>query len=387
MLRTGISGIDEMLGGGIPDESKVLISMEPGVDGGLFMATMLVDALSRDRTCLVVIPTSTRDAFREEILSTKGVDIHTRSDRIITLDSRTREDIRKNIGDRSQRLAEWKRVICSACTENNVDVAFIYFDLFYEDFGLDGALSVLDMTGVDSKPVVVVEHLNLEGDTFIEDLASAGLFDLVFSIKASYTGVPFFNFLTVEHISWMQLPRRSVPYLISDGAIRLYIPKIIVTGPPTSGKTTFVNNASEYGISTDRNDFSGSSTTVAMDLGWLHLKGFDISIYGTPGKPRFDPILPQLFKCAMGAILIIDVTKPETLDRARQLLTIIQQSLLPVVLVANKSDLPHTLGEEEIRKILNLPEDTLIAFISSTRSSDVSCVVEDLVEQIIMFPY
>jgi len=387
MLRTAISGIDEMLGAGIPNGSKVLISMDPGVDGGLFMATTLVDALSRGRSCLVVVPTSTSDAFKEEIRSTKGIDIYSLSGQIITLDSLTREDIRKNFKEKAGRLGEWKRVIRSACTENDIDAIFVYFDLLYEDLGLDDALTILEMTDVESKPVVIVEHLNLEGDTFIEELISKELFDLVFSIKAAFTGFPFFNFVTIEYISWAQVPRRSVPYLISDGTIRLYIPKIIVTGPPASGKSTFVNNASEYGISTDRNDMEGSSTTVAMDLGWLHLKGFDINIYGTPGKPRFDPILSQLFKCAMGAILIIDLTRPETLNRARQLLHIIQQSLLPVVLAANKSDLPHSLGEDEIRMILDLPEGTIISFISATRSSDVSDVVETLVEQIIMYPY
>jgi small GTP-binding protein len=387
MLRTAISGIDEMLGSGIPNESKVLFSMEPGVDGGLFMPTTLVDALSRGSSCLVIIPTSTKDAFKEEILSTKGIDIYSLPGKIITLDSRTREHIRKNTRERSERLTEWKRLIRSACSEQQIDAIFVYFDLLYEDFGLDDALTILEMPGDSPKPVIIVEHLNLEGDTFIEDIISRGLFDLVFSIKAAYTGVPFFNFLTIEYISWSKMPRRSVPYQVSDGGIRLYIPKIIVTGPPGSGKSTMVNNACEYGLSVDRPDLTGSSTTVAMDLGWLHLKGFDISIYGTPGKPRFDPILPQLFKSAMGAILVIDVTRLETFDRARQLLDIIQHSLLPVVVVANKSDLPHSLGEDGIRKILDLPDDTHIFFISAMRSSDVCEVVEALVEQILLYPY
>ena len=385
MLKTAISGIDEMLGAGIPNESKVLFSMEPGVDGGLFMATTLVDALSSGRSCLVIIPTSTKDAFKEEILSAKDIDIYSLPGKIITLDSSTREEIRKKVRERSERLNEWKRLIGVACREQHIDAIFVYFDLLYEDFGLDGALNVLEMTGKGPKPVILVEHLNLEGDTFIEDIISSGLFDLVFSIKAAYTGVPFFNFLTIEYISWSRMPRRSVPYQISDGSIRLYIPKIIVTGPPASGKSTFVNNACEYGLSVDRHDLEGSSTTVAMDLGWLHLKGFDISIYGTPGKPRFDPILPQLFKSAMGAILVIDVTRPETFDRARQLLDTIQQSMLPVVVAANKSDLPHSLDEGGIRRTLDLPDDTLIFFITAMRSSDVCKVVEMLVEQIIMY--
>lgn len=387
MFRTAISGIDEMLGKGIPAESRVLFSMEPGVDGGLFMSTTLVDAASVGLSCLVIVPTSTRDSFKEEIQSTRDVDIFSLPGQVITLDSTTRDDIRKKYTQVSRRRDEWKQVIRSACMENQIDAVFVYFDLLYEDMGLDAALALLDMPEIGQKPVVFVEHLNLEGDDFIEDILSRELFDLVFSIKAAYTGVPFFNFLTVEYISWLKISRRSIPYLITDGTVRLYIPKIIVTGPPSSGKSTFVNNACDMGLSVDRNNLKGVSTTVAMDLGWLHLKGFDINIYGTPGRPRFDPIMPQLFKSAMGAVLVIDVTSPESLDRARQLLDIIQQSLVPVVVAANKSDLPHKLDEEEIKDSLELPEETLVFFISATEPLDVINVVEMLVDQILMYSY
>ena len=37
MILTGMYGIDDMLGGGIPRGSRVLYSLEPGVDGQLFM--------------------------------------------------------------------------------------------------------------------------------------------------------------------------------------------------------------------------------------------------------------------------------------------------------------------------------------------------------------
>jgi hypothetical protein len=37
MISTGITSIDDMLGGGIPRGSRVLYSMEPGADGQLFI--------------------------------------------------------------------------------------------------------------------------------------------------------------------------------------------------------------------------------------------------------------------------------------------------------------------------------------------------------------
>ena len=41
MISTGMNGVDDLLGGGIPKGSRVLYSMEPGVDGQIFMISSL----------------------------------------------------------------------------------------------------------------------------------------------------------------------------------------------------------------------------------------------------------------------------------------------------------------------------------------------------------
>ncbi|HUU76120.1 MAG TPA: ADP-ribosylation factor-like protein [Methanoregulaceae archaeon] len=387
MIRTGITGIDEILGSGIPKRSRILYSMEPGVDGRLFMITTFHEALTSGLRCLVITPTSTADVFREEIISVKGMDIDNFGEHILILDSTERERINNNFPTTDGQLSEWKRVVKSVCSSHAIDVIFVYFDLLHEDFGLENGLGIFDLKEDDCHPVVVVEHLNMEGDRFISDIQSNIYFDLIITLKSAYTVIPFFHFFTLEYVSWSNIPRRSIPYVISEGSIRLYIPKIIVTGPPFSGKSTFVSNACEHGISVDRSDLEGFRTTVAMDLGWLHLKGFDISIYGTPGQPRFDPILPQLFRNAMGVVLVIDVTKPDNLDRARQLLIIAQDSRIPIVVAANKSDLPHQMDRDMIRTMLNLQDDSPVFFISSLRVSEVCHVIESMVEKITMYSY
>ncbi len=133
-------------------------------------------------------------------------------------------------------------------------------------------------------------------------------------------------------------------------------------------KTTFVNQASDRGISGDRKDLKGAATTVAMDLGWLHFKGFDITIYGTPGQPRFDPILPQLASHAMGVVMVIDVTRPEQMDRVRTLMELAKVNLIPMVIAANKCDLPHTMNEADIRNSLHLKAE--VRYISYRHSGD-----------------
>ena len=379
MIRTGISGIDEMLGPGIPEGTRVLFSLEPGVDGRLFMLSTLRSALLDGRRCLVVVPTSNESVFRCDLGAVGGA--VAAAGQLTVIDSNARETINHEARSARKRKSCWISLLNDRVKEERIDVLFVCFDLLYEDLGLEGGLEAISVPGTGAPLTTVVEHLNLEGEALISRLASGNIFDLIFSLQSAYTTVPFFNFFTLEHVAWARMPRRSIPYTSTDSHVKLYIPKIIVTGPPYSGKSTFVANASDRGISVDRGDLNGFRTTVAMDLGWLHLKGFDISLCGTPGQPRFDPIIPQLVRSAMGIVLVIDATRPEDLGRARDLMEIAFASKLPLVVAVNKADLPHRLDEQAVRVSLKLREDVPVVFISALRRSDAHMVVEILVER------
>jgi small GTP-binding protein len=181
------------------------------------------------------------------------------------------------------------------------------------------------------------------------------------------------------------VPKRSVPFVTTGGRVVPYIPKIVVTGPAQSGKSTFVTNASDFGISVDRLDTKGDPTTVAMDFGWLRWKDFDITLYGTPGQTRFDPVVPGMLSHAMGVILLIDATNPEALERALHHVQLIKDKHLPMVVAANKADLKDIMTDKEIRKRLNLSRHVPVFFISATRKEDVRLVLESLVDSITKF--
>jgi small GTP-binding protein len=386
MIRTGITGIDEMLGSGIPRGSRVLFSLEPGVDARLFMYSTLNAALSQGLRCMIVNPLATEEVFRNDLLEAKGADINSFGDQAVILDSRERERINKAFSRREDRRKEWNSLLQAICQRQKTEVIFVYFDLMYEDLGLEGGVDLFTISCCDGKSTLVMENLNLEGQQLISRFSEDFGFDLIVTLKSGYTTMPFFNFFTLEYTSWSRMPTRSIPYLISEGAIRLYIPKIVVTGPASSGKSTFVSNASDRGVSVDRGD-QGEQTTVAMDLGWLHLKGFEITIYGTPGMPRFDPIIPQLVLHAMGIVLVIDVTRPDTFGRAKELMELTHAERLPMVVAANKVDLPHSLTEDELRARLDLRKDTPVYFISALRRAEVRHVIESMVDQITRYPY
>jgi len=387
MISTGMYGIDDMLAGGIPEGSRVLYSLESGVDGQLFMISTLYEALEKGRSCLVIIPHTTVDAFLHDVGEIRGKTLKNKDYKIAFLDSVDRERIQRRVIKGGEADEEWQARIKKLSTENKVEVIFGYFDMIYDDFGLEKGLSLLSRACCPPESTIIIEHLNLEGDAFLESLAVRKSFDLILSIKSSLQPLPHFNYFTIVYTSWSSQLRRSVPFLVKNGHIVPYIPKIVVTGPPESGKSRFVANATELGMSFDRTGVERDVTAVAMDFGWLHWKDFDITLYGTPGQPRFDPMLPVILHNAMGVVLLVDATNHEQLTRARHLFKIITRMHVPIVVAANKKDLPGLISEEELRKTIGIGKDIPVFLISAQLKDDVREVLESLVDSITRFIY
>jgi len=387
MISTGISGIDDMLGGGVPKGSWVLYSMDPGVDGQLFMISTLFSALRKGLSCLIVLPHTTFDIFKHDSATKRGCTLDIFNKNIVYIDSVDRERIQKSSRKPKEVQKKWEARIEKLCTENAVEVVFIYIDLLNDDLGLEGALSVANTAKTTSKTTVFVEHLNLEGKRLLDRFIKKYSFDLIISISSPFRSQPHFDFFTLLHTSWSTVPKRTVPFIAAEGKVVPFIPKIVVTGPAQAGKSTFVTNASDFGVSVDRRGTMGDPTTVAMDFGWLRWKDFHLTLYGTPGQTRFDPIVPKLLNHAMGVVLLIDATKPLSLERALHHVQLIKDKHLPMVVAANKADLTETMSDSEIRKGLNLSKDVPIFFISATRKSDVRLVLESLVDFITKFTF
>ncbi|HEX3001332.1 MAG TPA: GTP-binding protein, partial [Methanoregula sp.] len=143
MISTGVSGLDEMLGAGIPKGSRVLYSLEPGVNGQLFMISTLSCALAKKLSCLVILPNTTVDAFRNDAAKMYGARLDLNSGPVTFMDAIDRERIQKGSRTCEARAREWKARIHKLCRDHDVDVIFAYFDLLYEELGLETATDIL----------------------------------------------------------------------------------------------------------------------------------------------------------------------------------------------------------------------------------------------------
>ncbi len=96
--------------------------------------------------------------------------------------------------------------------------------------------------------------------------------------------------------------------------------KLVFAGSMGAGKTTAIGAISEIApitteaANTDRTEFDKEQTTVAMDYGEITLAtGEKLRLYGTPGQVRFRFMWPILAAGALGAVILIDNSRPDPL--------------------------------------------------------------------------
>lgn len=168
--------------------------------------------------------------------------------------------------------------------------------------------------------------------------------------------------------------------------------KIVVTGPFSAGKTTFIKTISEIAIvSTERSisDHTRSvkqETTVAMDFGRITIsKDIVLYLFGTPGQERFDFMWQILSEGMLGYIVMIDASKEETFAEGRRILEFF----------ATLSDSPYVIGAtriaesdknsaiEKLRKELNVDGEIQIISCNSMEKEDVKKVLLGLLYDIL----
>lgn len=189
------------------------------------------------------------------------------------------------------------------------------------------------------------------------------------------------EYFRIERIDWrsdVATGTRHLYEVTQAEGLRVYIPKIVVTGPSNAGKSSFVEAVSDEAVSVDR-----LGTTVALDHGHVTLDGITADLFGTPGQVRFDPILRAVAGKALGAIVLVDSARPSSFARARDLLQKTQGQGLPTVLVASKQDLPDALSPDELASELPAPDGLPVMSCSADDPVTCEAVLERILKEIL----
>lgn len=385
MFRTGIPKLDEYLGGGIPPGKTLLYYVFPGVEGDVFgMQTLYCNLKDGKRGMYVVSsspPEIAREKFRELGWSLDEVEenlsVIDAYSALVGMDSKE-----KYVVEDPQSVDSISKTVSQALKEN--EGSLIVFDSLSSLMDLCGEENVLGFCEDLGKQLIVYDGAGVYSFTawpYPEDVlrrVKEEMFNAVINIGGLVEKIVFGQYYEISKIDW-GVPRESkLLFRISKpGGVRVYIPKILVTGPFHAGKTTFIHALSTRAVSVDR-----LGTTIALDHGHVDHKGISADIFGTPGQERFDPLLELLGGEAMGVILVIDSTQPKTFPRAREMLEKTKTHGLPVVVAANKQDLKDALPPEEIRKQMKLPKEIPIVPVVATKRIGVIDVFERLIEEI-----
>ena len=148
--------------------------------------------------------------------------------------------------------------------------------------------------------------------------------------------------------------------------------KIILGGDGAVGKTSIRKRYLGDGFDGTYKQTLGAD--FALKKTRLKTKDIDFlwSIWDLSGQPAFYDVIKAYFKGALGALVIYDVTRPETLENAEKWCNYIWENTLyhdkiPIVLIGNKIDLrQETNGVLQKEDGQKMAEKLNIGFIETS---------------------
>ena len=167
--------------------------------------------------------------------------------------------------------------------------------------------------------------------------------------------------------------------------------KIVVTGPFAAGKTTLIRTISEITVLSTERGITDSprkrkaETTVAMDFGRITIdRDLVLYLFGTPGQDRFDFMWEILGEGMLGYILLVDSSRPDSLEEAVGILAAFRKmARVPFVVALNRSAGIDQAEETNVRSALELGDEVPVVPCDATDRESVKAVLLALLYSVV----
>jgi uncharacterized protein len=167
--------------------------------------------------------------------------------------------------------------------------------------------------------------------------------------------------------------------------------KIVVTGPFSAGKTTLIRTISEITVLSTEKDITDhtrsrkSETTVAMDFGRITIdRDLVLYLFGTPGQDRFDFMWEILGEGMLGYVLLLDASRPDSLEEAVGILAAFRKmARVPFVVALNRTEGIDPADESRVRAALELDDAVPVVPCDATDRESVKSVLLALLYSVV----
>jgi uncharacterized protein len=353
-IPTKIPQLDSLLGGGFDEQSLSCIWVKPGIDATVFAYHIATAAKGRkvfyivnSKSPRVVMDEMKQFGFKAKV---NFVDAYSAlvgaktSTELLVANPKDMNEILNDISTINKKLKNPLIIVDSY--SNLLDLTEKEDTSFLEAVKKLKATCVCIFTEWPYSPA------------FLKKIRST--MDTIVEVKDVKERLFMRQYFGVTKIKRGKAPISAIPFCVEKpGGIKIYIPKVLVTGPFNAGKTSFIHSCSQKAVSVDR-----LGTTIALDHGHLAYKDFTVDLFGTPGQQRFDPILKLLGGEALGVIVVVSSTDPQGFPRAVQMLKKAKVFGLPAVVAANKANLRGALKPAQIKQRLGLEGIEVVPIIA-----------------------
>ncbi len=361
--KSYIPKLDDLLDGGIPEGASVVFCAYPGVDCEAFGYQMLNGRLKEGDKGFIFTNVAEPDTIIYEFDS-YGWDLETKMDegQIFFIDGSSHFIGAPPKGKYLiEEYSQIEEVVLKAIKDVPNGIGVINnLSTLIDYLGNEDALNIIKNwkeAAKDNETTLVYIFTKWNyGESLIDEIRNS--VDCVVDLKTIEERVIIGQGFMVARASWTTPSKIMVLFfVVQPGGVKVYIPKILVTGPYNAGKSSFVRAISKKSVSVDRQALEAFPTTIAMDIGHIDYKGFYADIFGTPGQERFDLMLNVLSKEAVGAFVVVDSNAPETFARAKEMIRKCRAEAIPKIIIANKQDISGALHPDEIREMMKLGKD------------------------------